>query len=174
MKLHSLTRKLADRFGQGASSLSPIGVLLSRSGPTAIAWCIRAVIVRIPIQRVSWRPWSHVTQEDAEVFTPFIAHHDAASAVIRIMRHVRILTASLRGCPRNIRTCLTCAMCQRSRRNGFSSQTAATVGPAIAQRFSVDRAYLPAIATAIPVGSGARWSIWCSLFNCPATEALPS
>ena len=69
--------------------------LLMRSRPSAISWFIMPMNI-YPIDRFSFRAFSHVIKKRLEAVHPFFTHRYSATAIMRVFRIVRVKTSRFR------------------------------------------------------------------------------
>lgn len=70
-----------------------VGSLLAASGPTAILWRVRAVVVYAFDRVMGGRSSAHVPDKRREAVPPFLTHHDATRAVPDVALDARVVTA---------------------------------------------------------------------------------
>lgn len=86
----------------GIDVAARVSRLLGVCRPAAIVWTVGTAVVP-PVQRSICRPHTHVGEEVLKRIDPLITHGDAAPAVSRVGRVVRVGAALFRGCPTVVR-----------------------------------------------------------------------
>lgn len=146
---------LGGPLGNGASLSAPrhqtvrpaIVRLLKRCGPAHVARLVVSVDANA-IQRVAnTRPWADVFKERLKVPCPFVAHFDAAPAVVRVRG---IVTALLGGQPRSILRRSGSAVGALPRRGQLAIQTTAASRASRSKRTAGDVLFASAITAHTP------------------------
>ncbi len=92
---------------------STIVRLLKRCRPSTVARSVIAVVVQ-SVKRQAWRARSHVSKKGGEVIAPFVAHRNAASAVVLRVLSICIEAAPFGFAPRVVFTRSALSVCSTS------------------------------------------------------------
>src|SRR4026208_1345845 len=98
---------------------SLIRVLFDLARPLAVFRTIVSIVVD-PVQREPFGAWPHIAQECRKRVSPFLAHRNAASAIVRIADAFRLIASVFGSSP--------CGMLSRSAKIVFGESLSRVFG----------------------------------------------
>lgn len=148
--------RLRKRFPAKCQKLndSCVLILLNRSRPTAIALAVIAAIVNSFNGMVAGRLFAHIAQKVEKIGSPFIAHGNAATAIVGVSRMILSMASCHHVDPRNVfrafRQAVNRVIFFGMLRSILSLKASAAFGVAPPKLDSFDDPLLAAHAYAIP------------------------